>query len=246
MNFWQKRLGVVILISSFMLSIVIFAYAVTIITDKRLQNIRIVQFYALASVIFLYVTLLISPLYSAFSSLPLRIYAITSRRALGISAFYFGLLHSLFAFFGLLNGFDGWSFLGNKYKFPVLLGLFVMLILAILASTSFSWVIRKLGRKWKYLHRLIYLASIILIFHILILGTHFHDILQNIPQTFADAVIVLLLLEGGRLDKHLSKKYGKDSDIRTLSFIFFILLSLVMFVLFPMGGLNNLGYQVHN
>src|ERR1700719_3255613 len=50
-------------------------------------------------------------------------------------------------------------------------GLTGLSILVVLASTSNNWSVRKLGgRRWKLLHRLAYVAAIVLIYHQSIAG----------------------------------------------------------------------------
>lgn len=91
--------------------------------------------------------------------------AIKVRRALGLYAFLYAVIH-VFIFTGLDYGFN-WSFLkGELLEKPYIwVGLSTFTILAALAITSFDWWKKRLGKKWKLLHRLIYLAGILVIIH---------------------------------------------------------------------------------
>src|SRR5690349_16172711 len=77
------------------------------------------------------------------------------RRAIGVSACIYGLLH--FGFHVLYEG--GWEGLQRSLSKPFIwYGLVGLSILVILAATSNQFSIRKLGgRNWKRLHRLAYI-----------------------------------------------------------------------------------------
>ena len=90
------------------------------------------------------------------------------RRAIGVSAFIYGLLH--FCFHVLYEG--GLDGLVRSLTKPfVWFGATGLIILAILAMTSNALSVRKLGtRNWKRLHRLAYVAGAVLIYHQAIAG----------------------------------------------------------------------------
>jgi sulfoxide reductase heme-binding subunit YedZ len=87
------------------------------------------------------------------------------RRALGLYAFMYASLHFL-TFIGLDYGFDldliGQGILDQRY---VLVGFAAGLLLLALAITSTQGWRKRLGKNWKRLHRLVYLASILAIVH---------------------------------------------------------------------------------
>jgi methionine sulfoxide reductase heme-binding subunit len=89
------------------------------------------------------------------------------RRYLGVTACIYGLLH--FSCHILYEG--GWNGLLRSFSKPFIwLGFAGLTILVILALTSNNWSVRKLGRKWKRLHRLAYLAAALLLLHQSIAG----------------------------------------------------------------------------
>ena len=90
------------------------------------------------------------------------------RRAIGVSACVYGLLH--FTAHVLYEG--GWEGLQRSLSKPFIwYGLVGLSILVILAATSNQFSIRKLGgRNWKGLHRLAYIAAALLIYHQAIAG----------------------------------------------------------------------------
>jgi sulfoxide reductase heme-binding subunit YedZ len=95
------------------------------------------------------------------------------RRAVGVSAAGYGLIH--FGFHLLYEG-DAQAIARSFYKPFIWLGLAGLSILVILAATSNNFSIRKLGGKnWKRLHRLAYVAAAVLIYHQAIAGKgHWH------------------------------------------------------------------------
>jgi sulfoxide reductase heme-binding subunit YedZ len=85
------------------------------------------------------------------------------RRAIGVTACVYGLLH--FAFHLLYEG-DAQAIALSFFKPFIWFGLAGLSILVILAATSNNFSIRKLGGKnWKRLHRLAYAAAALLIYH---------------------------------------------------------------------------------
>ena len=87
------------------------------------------------------------------------------RRTFGLFAFLYAALH-LATYVALDLGFD-WGSLGEDIrKRPyITLGFATFCILLALASTSTRTAARRLGRRWKPLHRLVYLAGIGAVIH---------------------------------------------------------------------------------
>ena len=87
------------------------------------------------------------------------------RRALGLYCFMYASLHVL-TFIGLDYGFNLQLIGGIVLKKPyAIVGLATFILLLPLALTSFRWWMKKLGRKWTNLHRLVYLAGVLDILH---------------------------------------------------------------------------------
>jgi methionine sulfoxide reductase heme-binding subunit len=85
------------------------------------------------------------------------------RRTVGVSAFFYALIHLCFQ---LIHE-NGWPTFWTDMKKPFLLmGVTTFTILLILACTSFNAAVRWLGgRRWKNLHRLAYVAAFLAAFH---------------------------------------------------------------------------------
>jgi len=115
------------------------------------------------TLVLLVLSLIITPLYSVsrLGQLP------PLRRTLGLYSFMYASLHFL-NFIGLDYGFNFaliWADIGNK-RF-ILAGFPAFLILLTLAITSTQGWLRRLGKNWKRLHRLVYLAALLAVLHFL-------------------------------------------------------------------------------
>jgi len=122
--------------------------------------------------------------------------AIKARRALGLYAFGYALLH-LGIFVGLDYGFDfGLIGLELVEKRFVLAGFAAFLILLPLAITSTRGWQRRLGRRWKRLHRWVYIAAILAAAHYIWLDKDH----AGEPLIWAGGIALLLLI---RLRKRL-------------------------------------------
>ena len=87
------------------------------------------------------------------------------RRMLGLFAFFYATLHML-TWAWLFNLFDPTLMIEDVVMRPfITVGMATFLILLTLALTSNRFAIRKLGRKWQTLHRLVYVAAIFGLLH---------------------------------------------------------------------------------
>jgi sulfoxide reductase heme-binding subunit YedZ len=91
------------------------------------------------------------------------------RRLIGVSAFAYALLHfSVHVFYQYDGTYDGTvTQLGKELQKPFqLTGLVALTILLVLAITSVNAAVRWLGgKKWKNLHRFVYLAAALVAYH---------------------------------------------------------------------------------
>ena len=117
------------------------------------------------------------------------------RRPLGLYAFFYASLHFA-TFVGLDYAFDfellGEAIFDQRY---VVVGFFAGLILLALALTSTKgWQIR-LRKNWKRLHRLVYLAGILVAVHYMWLSK---DISEPLPYVIIIALLLVLRIPGIR------------------------------------------------
>lgn len=87
------------------------------------------------------------------------------RRALGLYAFFYFLLHFL-TFAGLDYGLDLREILRLTTEKPfIVVGLLAGVILLALAATSFRFWMKRLGKNWHRLHKTVYLAGGLAVLH---------------------------------------------------------------------------------
>ncbi|MBC8164051.1 MAG: sulfoxide reductase heme-binding subunit YedZ [Roseiflexaceae bacterium] len=91
------------------------------------------------------------------------------RRPLGLYAFLYAALH-LLVFAVLDNGLDWEIILETVFeKRFALVGFAAFVILTPLAVTSTKWWQKQLGKRWKLLHKLVYVAASLAILHFILL-----------------------------------------------------------------------------
>lgn len=115
------------------------------------------------------------------------------RRPLGLYGFVFVLLHfGVYALFeNELDPYLIWRDLGERPAMP--LGIAAMLLLIPLAITSTRGWQRRLGRRWRTLHWLVYPALVLSVWHYLWLDRDF----KTVPWVYAVVVGVLLVMRLG-------------------------------------------------
>ena len=191
-RFWILATGVT-------LSFLIAGFIQLMIPGGSLQTIRIEQFFGFISIFMLYVALLASPLTKVFPNFSLKEQYIHARRAIGVLAFYYAFLHTYITFYKQLNGFAGIQYYNSKYSLSILLGVIGLGVLSVLAITSLDWVVDFFSYKyWKLLHRLVYIASVAILLHVIIIGPHYLRLSFLGLLTYL-ATAALVLLEAIRL-----------------------------------------------
>lgn len=162
-----------VLFVSFLLSIGLLSWLRMTIVGDQAFSIRLQQAFAFLAILYWYLALIISPLSSFFGKDGIMRQLLFARRAIGVSAGGFALLHSSVALWGQLGGFSGLGFTSNSFKQALLYGLVGLIVLIAMAATSFDVVIRFMTfKRWKWLHRLGYIALIFVLVHVWVLGTH--------------------------------------------------------------------------
>lgn len=186
--------------------------------DSMTADWVLLRTYALVAITYLYIAILATPLTKLFPKLPFKAKYLKARRAIGVSAFFFALVHATLAFFIHIGGIEGFLSTPITFQIPVLFGTTALFILFLMASTSFDWAIEKLTfERWKNLHRFVYLAGILILFHSLILGTDLQNRLSPISLIMLVAVGFLLTLESIRIFKFLKKSFISQNNQPTQS-----------------------------
>jgi len=137
---------------------------------------------------FLCITLAVTPL----RRLSKWNWVLKLRRMLGLYAFFYGLLHfTTFLWFD--HFFDVAAMLKDVAKRPfILVGFTAFVLLIPLALTSTNGMVKRLGgKRWQWLHRLIYVVAPLGVLHYWWMKSAKNDLAQ--PLLFACIVAMLLL-----------------------------------------------------
>lgn len=113
------------------------------------------------------------------------------RRYLGVAGFVAISLHVLSALdfvFAYDLGLVYFSF--NPFENAVVFGSLAFWILFVMAATSTDWMMRKLKRWWKFIHRFVYLAYVATIFHFLQMNPRLYE---NLPGTLLIVLVGLTI-----------------------------------------------------
>ena len=147
--------------------------------------------------------------------------AVKLRRALGLYAFMYAALHFiLFTIvdFGLQFDLILREFVEKRYLW---VGLPAFIILVALAATSFRWAMRRLGKNWKRLHRLIYLGALLVVLHLaFVIKGDFFTLSGDVwkPLVAAITIGILLIVRLPQVKRlFLSRKLGARPAPRSAS-----------------------------
>jgi len=191
----KKKYDRYIFISIFLYVLVFSIFTLVFYTETSIETLIIRCFGTLALAL-LHIILVIGPLCRLNKNfLPL----LYNRRHLGVTMFFAALIHggfSLFQFHGLGNTNVFYSLFASNLDYNSLinfpfqvLGFFALIILYFMASTSHDFWLKNLSAKvWKGLHLLVYLAYVLIIFHV------FLGAFQQKPSWFT-----VIILGGGFL-----------------------------------------------
>lgn len=121
------------------------------------------------------------------------------RKMLGLMALFYAVLHFIVYMVFLLE--LRWSEIGSDIleRPYITVGFVALLILAAMGATSTNGMRRRMGRRWKQLHQLVYVAAILALLHLIwILRTDLFD------AVFYGTLLVLLL--GYRLATRVKRR----------------------------------------
>ncbi len=242
MNSMITRIRPLIYAASAVWALAVFAYVITQFGTNDLIKIRLVQIYALTAIVFLYKALLITPFYGAFPNFPGKVLAVKARKAIGICAFWFGSLHGLLAFFGTLGGFAGLGFLSTKFLLGIGLSSFALLLLTIMAITSIRRLTHRYNIPWRVIHKIVYVAGVLVLIHALMLGTHYIDLHSTIAVITFILVAFLVLLQANRIDNYLEKTMPPWPRVGVVTVAILVIVVLGAFRIYgPQGSSVSLG-----
>jgi sulfoxide reductase heme-binding subunit YedZ len=136
------------------------------------------------------------------------------RRMFGLYAFFYILLHFL-VYAGLDQRFKLSAIIEDVIERPyITLGMTALLLLLPLAITSTSSMMRRLGRRWQKLHRLVYVIALLGVWHF------WWQVKADIAEPLIYGAILVLLLgyrvvvwRKLRLRKRPGRPYGSSGSV---------------------------------
>ena len=133
------------------------------------------------------------------------------RRMLGLFAFFYALLHFT-VYLSLDLEFNFGAFFKDVAKRPyITIGLAALLLLIPLAVTSTNKMMRRLGRRWQKLHRLVYPIAILAVWHF------WWQVKRDIREPLIYAAILALLLGYRIVRARLKAARSKPTSITSTS-----------------------------
>jgi sulfoxide reductase heme-binding subunit YedZ len=150
----------------------------------------------------LIITLAVTPLRLMFPKFRWTTWLLQSRRYFGVAAFAYAVPH-LVAYLWKLAGIT--KVLEEAAEPGMWTGWLAMIILVALAITSNNFSTRKLGRRWKSLHRLVYLAALLTFVHWILVAFD--------PVSGLLHAGVLVALEAYRIMKNVNLATKKRSKL---------------------------------
>jgi methionine sulfoxide reductase heme-binding subunit len=111
---------------------------------------------------------------------------VRNRRAIGVAAFLYGCLHLVLYVVSIGSFRVMWNQLGWTY---ILLGWLAFVVMIPLAMTSTNGAVRRLGRNWKRLHRLAYVAAVATFLHWV--GIYGLGIVGNVLLNFLPLLVLV-------------------------------------------------------
>jgi methionine sulfoxide reductase heme-binding subunit len=131
--------------------------------------------------------------------------ALSARRTLGLYTFLYAFGHATI-FVAVDYFFDIELIVDTiREKRYLLAGMGAFLILLPLALTSFRWWMKRLGKNWKRLHRLVYLAALLAVTHYVWLVKS--DI--RVPLAYGAGILVLLAIRIPAVRSYLVRVRGR-------------------------------------
>ena len=133
------------------------------------------------------------------------------RRMLGLFAFFYALLHFT-VYLSLDLEFNFGTFFKDVAKRPyITIGLAALLLLIPLAVTSTNKMMRRLGRRWQKLHRLVYPIAILAVWHF------WWQVKRDIREPLIYAAILAALLAYRIVRARLKAAKPKPTSITSTS-----------------------------
>jgi sulfoxide reductase heme-binding subunit YedZ len=232
---WPKGIRLYIALATLLVTAEVYWYTNTVYDGSSLAAIRLQEIYAWIALSLLLISVSIGPAYKTFTKIPGKSLLFDARRMLGVSAAWFASLHVLISYFDQFGGANPFK-LPDAYKLAFAVGLIALLVLLAMTATSFNAAFRKLGIWWFRIHRLVYLAILLILFHAFNIGVH----ASTLPFIVALVTVVGLIFA-----MHFYLMFGTKgkpaTNLQSLTLCYGLLLTVSVFAFgITQGGQNVL------
>jgi DMSO/TMAO reductase YedYZ heme-binding membrane subunit len=170
---WFKGIRLYIGVATVLVAVEVWWWAQVAFGSAQLSVIRAQETYAWLALGCIILALLIGPLLKMFPGISsaVRHMLRESRRMIGVAAAFFAVLHASITYLALFRAPNPLT-LATLYKQSFGLGVTALIILLLLAFTSFDKAFHGMGIWWFRLHRLIYAAVFVAVMHAFMVGSH--------------------------------------------------------------------------
>ncbi len=206
---WFHGIRIYVALATVLLTLEVIWWTNSVYGESGVAAIRLQEIYAWISLGLLLVTLSIGPLCKLVPKLPGKSLLRDARRMLGVSAAWFASLHVGIAYIDQFKAANPFN-LPTTYQLAFALGAVALIILSAMVVTSFDGAFRKMGIWWFRLHRLVYLAILLILFHAFNIGVH---------ATTAPFIITLAVAVGLLFAAQFYISFGPGGQVTTLGSI---------------------------
>ncbi len=200
-----SRKGVYIL--TIIWACLLYVYVSYTIPDEVSAWHQLTHYYALTALFGVFIVLIPGIVKVYFPGFAFNELLIYSRRALGVSAFFFALFHSVIDYFYSLSGsIQSIYYLPDIQRFSFIFSIIALFVMFLMAITSTDKAVAWMGnKKWKTLHRLTYPAAGLIVFHTFMIGSHFINPQALFPSLVISLLLTFVLIEVGATAKIIIK-----------------------------------------
>ncbi|MDO8625084.1 MAG: ferric reductase-like transmembrane domain-containing protein [Candidatus Diapherotrites archaeon] len=200
---WLRKTRLVVYVLAVVLALLVFAKNPDF---SGIDSLSFANDFGFVSFIFISLALAVTPIKTLFPKFPFNASLVYARRAMGVSAFAFALVHAaanfVFLFDAKISAYMDFNAVNEQ---ALVASSLAFTILLAMTATSTDWAVRKLGKRWNTLHKSIYLAYPLIIYHAIKAGADFTRTTLT-GQAFVVIAMLVVLLELARVHKERQNK----------------------------------------
>jgi DMSO/TMAO reductase YedYZ heme-binding membrane subunit len=229
---WPTGIRLYIGVATVLIAAEVWWWASVTYGGSNVRIIRAEEVYAWLALICLQIAVSIGPFLKLAPGIPGKQLFRDSRRLIGIAAAVFATLHASISYVALFHVANPFS-LASVYQRSFALGVLGLLVLLLMAFTSFDRAFHGLGIWWFRLHRLVYVAALAGVMHAFMVGSH----ASSVWVLFAVAVTTIALL-----GMHIVVAIrGRSTNLQIVTLAYMVLFAAAVF---NYGLTQHLGHNL--